>query len=253
GDAPTHPELLDWLATELVDCHWSLKSLHRMIVTSSVYRTASRPEPSSEESQPERHAVWSPLIEADPSNQWLGRMRRRRLEGEAIRDAMLSVSGMLNREEHGPGVRPLLAAEVTSTLLKNQWPVTPGVDQHSRRSIYLFARRNLRYPLFEVFDKPDPNLSCSRRSETTIAPQALHLLNSDFAIECAERLADRIRTTHHDSADQIETCYRLVYGRSPEDHERADAAVFLREGTDAASLTDFCLALFNTNEFVYID
>lgn len=253
GEPPTHPELLDWLATELIFRDWSLKSLHRLLVTSAVYRTASRPESGAGLASTSASTPWEALSEVDPGNEWLGRARRRRLEGEAIRDAMLSVAGLLNRQPHGPGVRPPLAPEVAVTLLKNQWPVTEDASEHARRSIYLFARRNLRYPLFDVFDKPDPNLSCARRSETTIAPQALHLLNSEFAFECAERFAERIAREADDSEDRIGLCYRLSYGRPPTAEELRAAQDFLAAGDRQAALVDLCLAVFNTNEFVYID
>ncbi|MGD9854314.1 MAG: DUF1549 and DUF1553 domain-containing protein [Planctomycetaceae bacterium] len=255
GDPPTHPELLDWLATEFLEQNWSLKALHRLLVTSAVYRTASRPEVGETAALRSQHDDWSRLHDVDPDNAFLGRARRRRLEGEAIRDAMLSVSGQLNREARGPGIRPPLAPEITSTLLKNQWPVTDDPREYTRRSLYLFVRRNLRYPLFDVFDKPDPNLSCSRRSETTIAPQALHLLNSEFALDCAERLADRISAASNDAREQITICYRLAYGRPPTIEEQAAAQQFLRpgEGEPRTALIDLCLAVFNTNEFVYFD
>ncbi|MCA9026990.1 MAG: DUF1549 domain-containing protein, partial [Planctomycetaceae bacterium] len=179
GDWPTHPALLDWLAAEFVEQGWSLKAMHRLLVTSSTYRTMSSPELTGA-------VIWEQLVEQDPDNELLGRMRLRRLEGEAIRDAMLSAAGMLNSTEEGPGISPPLPQEVTSTLLKNQWPVTDNQSDHHRRSVYLFVRRNLPYPLFAAFDRPDTNRSCPRRNETTIAPQALHLLNSEAVYECAK-------------------------------------------------------------------
>ena len=162
GGTPTHPELLDWLATELPRLGWSRKRLHRLIVTSATYRQASFP--------------------------------RRRLDGEAIRDALLTASGQLNRQAGGPGFRPPLPNEVVRTLLKDQWPVTANSAEHRRRSVYLFARRNLRYPLFEAFDKPDANASCPRRNVSTIAPQSLLLLNGDDSLAAATELAKLIET-----------------------------------------------------------
>ncbi len=254
GVPPTHPELLDWLAAEFVREGWSLKSLHRLIVTSAVYRTASRPADTAEG---DRDETWQRLIEGDPSNKWLGRMSRRRLEGETIRDAMLSVSGRLNRQAGGPGVRPPLPAEVVRTLLRNQWPVTADITQHNRRSLYLFVRRNLKYPLFDVFDRPDQNLSCSRRSQTTIAPQALALLNSEFSAECADRVAaactaaEESATASH-AAESVRACYREVLSREPTPEETAAALAFVASDP-AAGYRDLCLALLNTSEFLYID
>src|SRR5690606_21190866 len=201
GDWPTHPELLDWLASEFVAQGWSLKAMHRLMVCSSVYRTASRDAGSAirvagygirdsgdevrdgEEAEENASRIahpasrittarWQKLVAEDPRNELLGRMRRQRLDGEAIRDGMLSAAGLLNRAAGGPGVRPPLPEEVTSTLLKNQWPVTDDAGDWHRRSLYLFVRRNLPYPLLSVFDRPDTNQSCPRRNETTIAPQA---------------------------------------------------------------------------------
>lgn len=246
GELPTHPELLDWLATELPRLDWSLKRLHRLIVTSATYRTASRPDSADDQD-------WQALVTADPDNELLGRMRTVRLEGEAIRDAMLASADRLSPNAGGPGVRPPLPAEVVSTLLRDQWPVTENEEDHRRRSIYLFVRRNLRYPLFEVFDRPDTNQSCPSREQTTIAPQALHLLNSEFSLECAEQLAAVVREESGEAVDaRIAGCYLRALSRAPAADELAAAREFLAAGGDDA-LTDLCLALFNTNEFIYVD
>ncbi|HUE70886.1 MAG TPA: DUF1553 domain-containing protein [Pirellulaceae bacterium] len=114
---------------------------------------------------------------------------RRRFDGEAIRDAMLAAAGLLDRTAGGPGVMPPLPSELTSTLLKNQWQEDPTDANHYRRSIYLFARRNLRYPLFDTFDRPDANASCPQRSVSTTALQSLQMVNSEFALLCARHLA----------------------------------------------------------------
>ncbi len=220
GASPTHPELLDWLATELPRLGWSRKRLHRLIVTSATYRQASFP--------------------------------RRRLDGEAIRDALLAASGQLNRQTGGPGFRPPLPNEVVRTLLKDQWPVTANTAEHRRRSVYLFVRRNLRYPLFEAFDKPDANASCPRRNISTIAPQSLLLLNGDDSLAAATQLAKLIETqTDSDSETAIKLAYRRILNRRPTTEEQRAASEFLRESN--STLTDLCLALFNVNEFVYVD
>ena len=259
GIGPTHPELLDWLASELMRTGWSLKELHRLMATSAVYRSASRSTPPAEgvPADDDVRAAWTRLIERDPGNRWYGRMSRRRLEGEAIRDTMLAACGTLNDRMGGPRVRPPLPPEVVKTLLKNQWPVTEAPSEHTRRSLYLFVRRNLKYPLFDVFDRPDQNLSCSRRQQTTIAPQALAMLNSEFTINCAARLADEV-LAHEASAvdrtpaDAVARCYLRLLGRRPTPAEQSAAEELIAAGGPAGWI-DLCLALFNTSEFVYID
>lgn len=254
GDWPEHTELIDWLAREFSKRGWSWKEMHRLIVTSSAYRIASRPEPGNDADE----ELWNADRERDPTNRYLSWFPRRRLEGEAIRDAMLSVSGELNRKSGGPGFRPPLPPEIVSTLLKNQWPVTKDPSEYDRRSIYLFVRRNLRYPLFDAFDKPDTNQSCPRRNVSTIAPQALILLNSGFSLEQAERLAARLRKQRLKDVDaRIDACYRLCLGRPPSGDELTLARKFLssaaRDGDSDSAWTEFCLSMFNLNEFVYID
>lgn len=245
GDTPSHPELLDWLATRLIDHGWSLKQLHRLLVTSATYRLASLPDPAD-------RSHWDRLLEEDPDNLLLGRMHRRRLDAEEIRDALLAVGEGLNREPGGPGVQAPLPPEVRQTLLKNQWQETdvPGADR--RRSIYLFARRNLRYPLLEVFDQPDSNQSCPRRTQTTIAPQALSLMNSEFSWRCARDLAVHCRS----SADlpPLQEVYLRTLGRLPSDEEQQAATRFLDSGgAGEQAWTELCLALLNQSEFLYID
>jgi hypothetical protein len=234
GTQPTNPELLDWLAGELQRFGGSLKSLHRLIVTSAVYRSNSRP--GNDE------ANWHALIQADPENMLFGRMPRRRLDGEEIRDSMLLASERLNDQKYGPGVRPPLPKEVVSTLLKDQWNVTPDRSQHSRRSAYLFVRRNLRFPLFEVFDRPDANQSCARRHESTTAPQALTLLNSELTWTCARGLAERYTGVN----DPVDAACRTVLSRPAMEADRQWA----KEAGDYAT---YCAALLNSSEFLYVD
>src|SRR5690606_7106872 len=123
----------------------------------------------------------------------------------------------------------------------------------SRRSVYLFSRRNLRYPLFEVFDKPDTNQSCPERSITTIATQALHLLNSEFALICSEQIAAHATVQQPNAGARIEFCYRQILNRWPTQEEQAAALAFLSEGAADEASADLCLALLNSNEFAYLD
>ena len=238
GESPSHPELLDRLATELVARGWSLKAMHRLIVTSATYRQSSRSTEAN--------------AQADPDNLLLWRQARRRLDGEAIRDSLLAVSGRLNRSMGGPSVFPELPAELTKLSSKGKvWPVSPRAEDRDRRSLYVFTRRNLRFPFFEAFDRPDTNASCPKRAITTIAPQALSLLNGRLAVDSSRALADRVaREAGQENVAQIDRAYRLALGRAPDPVERRLAEAFF---TDGAGLSDFCLALVNLNEFVYVD
>ncbi len=240
GESPSHPELLDHLALELVDRGWSLKAIHRLIVTSATYRQSTRPSAGS--------------ARVDPDNDLLWRQNRRRLDGEAIRDALLAVSGRLNPAMGGPGVFPELPAELTKLSGKGAaWPVSPREEDRVRRSLYVFVRRNLRYPFFEAFDRPDANASCPRRAVTTIAPQALSLLNGRISADAARALAGRVaREAGPEAAARVDRAYRLALGRGPDPSERQMAGSFLADGGESG-LADLCLALLNLNEFVYVD
>ncbi|MBL9124837.1 MAG: DUF1553 domain-containing protein [Planctomycetaceae bacterium] len=278
GSEPTHPELLDWLARELVRSGWSLKHLHRLLVTSQAYQLASGPF-DHEWTEAERATAarsWDAARQQDPENLSLWRRRRMRLDGESLRDALLFASGELADRRGGPGVRPRLPAEVTATLLKDQWQVTPDEIDQRRRSIYLFVRRNLRYPLFDVFDRPDTNASCSQRHESTTATQALTLLNSEFSLGCARRLAARIASAAPaEQGNAIEAAYWRLFARAPTPAEAQLAAEFcagqesllqteaqtaktVGEPPDIdtlrrAVLVNFCLALINASEMAYLD
>jgi len=257
GDAPSHPELLDWLAWHFVqgsgergegrdvasESHpsplaahpWSLKDLHRLIVTSTAYRQAGA-KPSA----------------SDPTNRLLSHFPRRRLDGEELRDAMLAVGDRLSDRRGGPGVMPPLPTELLSAIRKDHWKTSPDEEDHRRRSIYLFVRRNLRLPLLDAFDRPDTIASCPRRNRSTTAPQSLVLLNSEFADDAAAELAKSLRDrAGSDVAKQIELAFRACLGRSPTTEETADAMMLVKSNDDG--IVDFCLALFNLNEFAYVD
>ncbi|MBN9520755.1 DUF1553 domain-containing protein [bacterium] len=275
GVRPTHPELLDWLASELVNptalpgelrpAPWSLKHIHRLMVLSATYRQAQAAPNAT-----------------DPDNKLLGRMPRRRLEAEAIRDSVLAAAGTLNPQVGGPSVKVPLEPEVYDLIFTEGepdglWPVTPDAKQHTRRSIYLLNKRNVRQPLFEAFDQPDTLNSCAARPVSTFAPQALILMNGPFAQEQGKALA--VRLAGLDAAKQVEELYRRAVGRAPTAAEAQLAAEFLREqagsardrlrarlpvGLDVAALpadadpahvraiADLCVVVFNTNEFVHI-
>jgi hypothetical protein len=264
---PTHPELLDWLATELSRGDWSLKQMDRRIMQSATYRQAGDISPSDAQS----HEKTPPYAH----------FPRRRLDGESIRDAMLAASGLVVRDHGGPSVMPPLPPELVGTLLKGQWIESPDEADHYRRSIYLFARRNLRYPIFEAFDRPDANASCPLRNRSTTAPQSLLLFNSEFSLLAAQHLAGEvIRDSGSDEpASWIDLLYVRTLSRSPTEGERvtitnfvqgqaqrlaaehrATSELALPAGIDiptdsyaAAALVDACLAIFNASEFLYID
>jgi hypothetical protein len=273
GERPTHPELLDWLACEFAASGWSIKHMHRLMVLSNTYQQTSRV------------AVNDPARRKDPDNRLLARMSRQRLEGEALRDGVLATAGSLNRKLGGPMVRVPLEPEVYELIFTEGepdglWPVTPDAREHDRRSIYLFAKRNVRLPLFEAFDQPDTLTSCAVRPVSTYAPQALILLNGAFVQGQSRVFAARLlRDCGADAARQIERAYKLALGRSPSDGERRMAVEFLDsqaellrdrlrarqpvalpvampDGIDpakAAALVDFCLAILNRNEFLYVN
>lgn len=276
GEVPSHPELLDWLASEFMESGWKMKSLHRLILTSRVYQQASQPPVSSPDSM--RH--WKESLTKDPDAALLSRFPRQRLDAEVIRDAMLAISGKLSEKTGGRGVMPPLPKELRATLLKDQWKTSPRVDDHSRRSIYVFARRNLRYPLFDAFDRPDANNSCPERGISITAPQALLMLNSEDSLKRARELAGLIRDrAGTDPKQQVDLLIRRALGRQPQADEQETLVAFLKAQQEllrkeqraadqlllplgktefqdsyaGAALTDLCLAVLNSNEFVYVD
>ncbi len=272
GDPPSHPELLDWLAVELVESGWSLKHIHRLIVTSTAYQQSSVPDDTTAQ-------------QIDPENRLLWRMNRRRLEAEALRDSMLAVSGQLTHFVGGPMVRVPLEPEVYELIFTEDepdglWMTTPDEREHTRRSIYLFNKRNVRLPMLEAFDQPDTLTSCPVRPVSTFAPQALILLNGPLTQAQSRAWAVRLwQEVGGEATAQIDRAYHLALGRSPRDEERSQALDFLTkqtelirerlrarqtielpqglpEGADlaqATALADFCLAMLNRNAFVFID
>jgi len=249
GKRPTHPELLDWLALQFVRDGWSLKKMHRLMMTSAAYRRAS--------------SVDAIASAKDPENKLLWRMNRRRLEGEAIRDTILAVSGTLNPAMGGPGVYAQLPKGVNVEFPNNDKELSWGTvtaEDNRRRSIYLFQRRSLTFPLMDVFDGAPMNQSCAARPQTTVAPQALALFNGEFTREAAVQFAARLRREAGvDASKQIERAFQLAFTRPPGKVERVTALKFLQEQTttrdaDAtAALADFCHVLLNASELIYPD
>jgi len=255
GEPPTHPKLLDWLTVDFVTHGWSLKHTHRLMVTSATYCQSSRVDRAVP-----RHAR---ALKADRSNKLLWHARRHRLEGEAVHDAMLTLSGELNPRPFGASARPKLPDRISSYA----WKPDADPNDQNRRSIYVVAKRNMRYPLFDAFDLPDMHNSCACRSKTVTAPQALLLLNGDFALERARHWAAHLQDQFAgDDRALVAQAYRAAWGRSATAEEvqaglkflSAQAAV-IRAGATApasartAALVDFCHALMNANEFLYVD
>ena len=262
GERPTHPELLDWLTTEFVDSGWSVKDMHRLIMSSKAYRQASAFDETAQK--------------ADPFNKLLWRFPPQRLEGEVIRDSMLAVAGKLNPRVGGPSVFPPLPDGMPKP--RGGWDATEDPAEQARRSVYIFVRRNKRYPMMQAFDMPDTHESCARRSTTITAPQALSLLNDEQTVDWAQALAERVvARAGADKARQVDEAFLLAYSRRPDGFEKDAALTFfdmqrdviadrLSAGepvarltdpadgmseSEGAALVDFCHALLNSNEFVF--
>ncbi|MBI3838165.1 MAG: DUF1549 domain-containing protein [Planctomycetia bacterium] len=269
GEGASHPELLDWLSCEFVAQGWSTKAMHRLMVTSAAYRQSSLVDLDN--------PVHAKALDLDGANKLLWHARRGRLEGEAIRDTMLELAGVLNGQMYGPSARPELPKGIEP---KYAWKPDAAVADRNRRSIYVLAKRNLRYPLLDIFDLPDMHNSCPQRSTTTTAPQALALLNSDFALIQAQHWSGRLLIEHgRDLAALVLAAYAEAFARSPSDEQLRVAREFLvrqaetiaasgdatasatlptsmpagLDPAQAAAIVDFCHALLNSNEFLYVD
>lgn len=200
----------------------------------------------------------------DAENRYLWRMNRRRVEAETLRDFVLAVSGSLNLEMGGrPVVPPLSEEEQLGMWSPDQWPVALDAEQHNRRSVYLYVKRSFPYPMFTTFDMPDTSVSCARRDVTTVAPQALALLNSEFMFEQSGRLAERLVSESKSAAPRewIARLWELALGRQPSPAE-VDKALTLfgspntggdEENKQASALTKLCLLVLNMNEFLYVE
>ncbi len=278
GLPPSHPKLLDWLAVELADGDWQLKRMHRLIMTSAAYRQSSRSDDEG------AHA-------ADPDNALLWRQNMRRLEAEAIRDSILAVCGSLSLQMGGHGIYPTLPPEVLASQSRpgNGWQTSPPAQQ-VRRSTYVFVKRTLGVPMLEVLDFASPDSPVAQRTTTTVAPQALILLNSQFMQEQSRLLTERlVRDGGGDAARHVELAFRFVLSRDPSQRERTIANDYLARqvrhfeqeanGAEASNesksviaaddtaqseidtnsdayrtaLAAYCRLMLNLNEFVYID
>jgi hypothetical protein len=237
GEPPTHPELLDWLAAEFAGRGWSIKHMHRLIMLSNAYQSSSVAEPE--------------VIKADPENRLFSRMNRRRLDADAIRDSILAVSGDLNLKMGGPSIiPPLTKEEILAARMPYLWPPHPDPAEHNRRTIYLQMKRSLTLPMLAIFDAPDTATSCPQRETSTVAPQALALMNSEFNQAQADHFGARVRKqAGDDPTAQVETAWNVAFGRQPSAAERKTALDYLSRN----SLPRLCLLIFNMSELIYVD
>jgi hypothetical protein len=241
GERPSHPELLDWLATQLVEKKWSLKAMHRLMLTSNTYRQ------STENPEYQKYA------EADPKNQLLWRMNWLRLEGETVRDSVLAVSGQLQTSDGGPGVFINLPSDVAEGFEFFKWFPSSDKEQ-ARRTIYTFQRRSVMNPMIEVFDGANMSEVCSRRSATVVPTQAFSLMNSEFMNTEAKHFADRvIELAGPDRKKEVDLAFQLAIGRLPSAIERDKAEKLLGAAPPQQALTRLGVVLFNLNEFIYLE
>jgi mono/diheme cytochrome c family protein len=264
GERPSHPELLDWLAGEFMDQGWSLKRLHKLIMMSAAYQQELRRDPH--------------LDVVDPGNRLYAGMPLRRLEAEALRDAILSVSGRLNPKPFGPAV-PVMADLVGQWVIgiENLNAGRPGAvlpmhGEEFRRSVYVQVRRSRPLAVLDTFDAPPMDPNCEVRATSTVAPQALMLMNSEFIVEQSNHFARRLNEEAGDEpAAQVARAWNLAFAQDASDEEIADAVEFLaalteqfsktqpkKDDKNAASpqqqaLAAFCQTLLSSNAFLYID
>jgi hypothetical protein len=276
GSRPSHPELLDYLTSYFVENGWSVKKLHRLIVLSNTYRESSENQPAA--------------AKADGDNRLLWKYSRRRLEAEAIRDFMLSTSGLLSSQKGGPGVFPPVPAgavsDLSATAAAGGWKKETDPNQINKRSVYIFVRRNLRYPMLMEFDSANTFEVWHSRKNTVTPAQSLDLLNNDLVVQWSQAFAGRVLTetasaSSTDIRKPIERAFLLAYGRAATAEDVAMATAFIdkqagvlapqvRAGgksaprmpsktppdmdpARAAAFVDLCQMLFASNEFLYIN
>jgi hypothetical protein len=277
GDRPSHPELLDWLAVTFMTGRrgdgvtgrqgdearnpqsairnpqsWSWKALHRLLLLSNTYRQSARYNEAGAAKDPENRLLW--------------RFNPQRLTAEALRDSILAISGKLNKEMYGPGIYPRIDPDIINTGSRPRWPLD-AKDEHAtfRRSVYIFVKRSVILPMLEVFDCPVTVVTAPARAVSTVSPQALALLNNQFVLEQSGFLAERVaREAGAATRAQAQRAFQLALNRPPSAKETQWALAFIKTQTagyaerkhekpEAAALRDFCHALLNLNEFLYVD
>lgn len=260
GERPTHPELLDWLAAEFMHSGWSVKHIHRLIMTSTVYQQSAV---GAEE-----------LLEADPENRLYGRMSIRRLEGDTLRDAVLSVSGRINSKLFGEPV-PVMEDAVGQIVigkenLDGERKPTKAIPLHGeefRRSLYVQVRRSRPLGMLETFDTPDVSPNCVRRPSSNVAPQSLMMMNSDFSLTFSDHFAERLAASSADVRDQVTLGWQLAYGEVPTAEEISATVHFVEKQHQAIlksggakpetarqqALASFCQAMLSSSRFLYVE
>ena len=270
GTAPTHPELLDWLSAEFVRQGWSIKAVHRLIVHSATYQQSSQVDASN--------PAHRKAIAADGDNHLLWHARRTRLEAESVRDSLLALSGRLEPRMFGPSSYPELP-DVVMANSADAWEADPVEANRYRRTIYCLQKRNLRHPFLASFDQPDMYNSCAVRTNTLTATQALSLWNSETTSEQAQRWCGRLLANEPDDSAFIRRAYLEIFGREPTAEEITAACEFFRdqanrivmhetdtpedslpipaphclESHHAGARVDFCHALMNASEFLFVE
>jgi hypothetical protein len=245
GAPPTHPELLDWLAMRLVANGGRLKPLHRLILCSATYRQAAHDRPD--------------CLQADPANELLWRMNIRRLEAEPLRDAMLAASGKLNLKAGGPGIKPRIRPELLDASQRNKWPkIDRERDDHWRRSVYIYVKRQLLMPMMELFDAPTTTDSCAARMTSVVPTQALLLMNNEFVEDQAGYLADRVLVESDDDLPRaVARMFEHALARPADPARLSEAVSFVRSreahGDRRSALADLAHVILNASEFLYVE
>jgi hypothetical protein len=235
GEPPTHPELLDWLATEFLARGQSIKELHRLILRSAVYQQSSQNDLSS--------------ARIDADNRLLWRMNRQRVDAESLRDSVLAISGKLDHRMGGPGFELFRFKDDHSPVYDHDALEKITDPAAWRRTVYRFVVRSVPNPFLECLDCADSNINTPVRSTTLTALQALALLNDPFMIDQAQHFAERLRGMSGDPVHQIDAAYRLCFARSPHAREQAPLLEYVRR----RGLANACRLLWNTNEFSFVD
>ncbi len=243
GGDPSHPDLLDWLALEFVRQNWSIKAMHRLICRSATYQQRSDLENAA-------------AAKLDPGNRLLWRFNRRRLQGEAVRDSVLAVSGRLNPEQYGLPIFPPLPGDIAERVKysDSKWDTQHGPEGR-KRSIYIYQQRTLMMPLLQTFDAIVCDESRPRRAASVTPLQALAMYNGDFVNEEAGHFADRlVREAGPELVDQVQRAFELALARPATDDEQQKLVAYVESREDrAAGLRGLCRILYNTSEFIYID
>jgi hypothetical protein len=261
GGRPSHPQLLDWLAAELMQNDWSIKHIHRLIMTSTTYQQSSSRHEQGNKIDRQKRLLWS--------------MPVRRLETESIRDTILAISGMLNTQAAGAAV-PVMADRTGQWVVGKEnlnagrpGPVIDMLGQQYRRSVYIEVRRSRPLAVLEPFDLPTLSPNCNRRASSTVAPQSLQMLNSEFITQQSRHFADRLVRLSDSTEDRIRAAWRLVYSKeiTAEQYDEAIDFIGTSEKTLTADYQDkgikddaardalalLCQALISSNQFIYIE